>query len=186
MAVADVFVRDDIITEPVYNRFSVCYEHGCQKVVALSLTLPEWNKITASLQQPLPAASDERAAIATTVSNMEHVVGRRTGTHFDKGGNLRGFGQPGQMDCIDESTNTITYLSMLAENGLLQHHAVMDRVTRFGIFAGPPHTTAVIRENASGQLFAVDSWFFDNGEPPAILKIQTWKTGWHPAEAEND
>ena len=103
MAVADVFVRDDIITEPVYYRFSVCYEHGCQKVVTLSLTLPEWNEITASLQQPLPAASDERAAIATTVSNMEHVVGRRTGTHFDKGEISRGLGNRGRWTALTNS-----------------------------------------------------------------------------------
>ena len=164
----------------------MCHDHTCQKVITLSLSLSEWNEITLPLQPAPVTAGDERAAIASTVSNMEAVVGRRTGTHADKGGNLRGFWQSGQMDCIDESTNTTTYLTMLFENGLLQHHSVADRSTRFGFFAGAPHTTAVIRETASGQLFAVDSWFFDNGELPAIVEIQQWKAGWDPAGATDE
>lgn len=183
---ADVFVRDDIITKPTYERFSVCHDHTCQKVVTSSLSLSEWNEITSPLQPALFTAGDERAAIASVVSNIEIVVGERTGTHADKGGNIKGFWQSGQMDCIDESTNTTTYLTMLFENGLLQHHSVADRATRFGIFAGAPHTTAVIRETASGKLFAVDSWFFDNGELPAIVEIQQWKAGWNPAGATDE
>jgi len=183
---ADVFVRDDIITAPTYNKFSVCYEHTCQKVVTLSLSPYEWHEITAPLRVPLPAASDERAAIAATVSNLEAAVGQRTGTDRDRGGNLAGFGLPGQMDCIDESTNATTYLSMLADSGLLQHYTVMDRVTRFGLFVGAPHTTAVIRETGSGRRFAVDSWFFDNGQAPAIVDIHTWKSGWDPGGVQHE
>ena len=152
----------------------------------MSLSTVEWHEITAPLKVPLLTASNERAAIAMTVGNMENVVGQRTGTHLDRGGNFTGFGQPGQMDCIDESTNTTTYMNMMAENNLLQHHSVMDRSTSFGFFAGAPHTTAVIGENSSGQRFAVDSWFYDNGQPPAILDIQTWKAGWDPDEAVNE
>lgn len=179
---ADVFVRDDIITNPVYHRFSVCQEHTCQQVVTVSLSRAEWNEITLPIQEPLPVASEERAAIAATISNMEAVVGQRTGTYLDKGGNFAGFGQPGQMDCIDESTNTTTYITMLAEQNMLLHHTVADRATRFGIFAGAPHTTAVIRENSSGHLYAVDSWFFDNGVQPVIIDLPEWKSGWTPVD----
>ena len=100
MAIADVFVRDDIITEPTYGRFSVCHDHTCQTVVTLSLSLSQWHQITSPLQPPSIAASDERAAIASAVSTMETVVGRLTGTDADKGGNIKGFGQSGQMDWV--------------------------------------------------------------------------------------
>lgn len=179
---ADVFVRDDIITEPRYNHFSVCYEHTCQKVVSSVLNNDEWYAITAPLRIPLTTAAAERVAIATTIGNMESVVGQLTGTNLDKGGNFNGFGLPGQMDCIDESTNTTTYLRMLANNGLLKHHTVVDRVTRFGLRAGAPHTTAVIRETGTQRRYAVDSWFFDNGKAPAIVDIHAWKSGWKPGE----
>ena len=186
LVVADVFVRDDIITEPSYSRFSVCHDHTCHKVITLSISLSEWREISSPLQPALFSASEERAAIATTVANMETLVGKLTGTSSDKGGNLKGFGKTGQMDCIDESTNTTTYMTMLAGDGLLQHHSVADRSTRFGIIAGMPHTTAVIRENVSGQLFAVDSWFFDNGKAPAVIQIQEWKAGWDPVGATSE
>lgn len=179
---ADVFVRDDIITEPHYSQFSVCYEHSCQTVVTRALNKNEWSAVTAPLSMPTATARAERAAIATIISNMETVVGMRTGTDRDKGGNLAGFGLPGQMDCIDESTNTTTYLRILADNDLLHYHTVQDRVTRFGLFVGAPHTTAVIRETATAQRYAVDSWFSDNGQAPAIIELQTWKSGWKPGE----
>ena len=185
-ASADVFVRDDIITDPTYQHFSVCYEYTCQQVVNRSLHPDEWRRITAPLRVHQPTAADERDAIAVTVGKMESVVGLLTGTDGDRGGNLAGFGQSGQMDCIDESTNTTSYLTMLADDGLLKHHTVLDRATRFGLFAGAPHTTAVIRETGTGSRFAVDAWFFDNGVPPAVIDLQAWKAGWKPGEDQHE
>jgi hypothetical protein len=111
---------------------------------------------------------------------MEQLVGEKTGTSGDRGGNLAGFGQQGQMDCIDESNNTMTYLKLLQQDGLLRHHVVQGRATRFGLSAGMPHTTAVILDVATEQRYAVDSWFFDNGEPPVIMLLDDWKSGWRP------
>jgi hypothetical protein len=113
---------------------------------------------------------------------MEKIIGEKTGTSGDRGGNLAGFGQQGQMDCIDESYNTTTYLKLLQRDGLLKFHRVMNRSTRFGLFAGMPHSTAVIRDVASGQDYAVDSWFFDNGELPVIMPLAHWKSGWRPGD----
>jgi hypothetical protein len=116
---------------------------------------------------------------------MEIIVGKQTGTDADRGGNWSGFGHTGQMDCIDESTNSMTYLRMLAKEGYLNHHSVLARATRFGFFAGAPHTTAVIQENDSKTRYAVDSWFYDNGELPAIITLSEWRAGWRPGkEAE--
>jgi hypothetical protein len=182
---ADVFVRDDIITTPAYNRFSVCFEHSCEKVVTLSLSLAEWQMVISPLSAPSFSPASERDAIAAMLSNMETVVGMRTGTDQDKARNLTGFGLPGQMDCIDESTNTTTYLTMLAETSLLKHHTIMDRSTRFGLFS-LPHTTAVIRETDTNRRFAVDSWFHDNGQAPVIIDFILWKSGWNPAATNNE
>jgi hypothetical protein len=182
---ADVFVRDDIITTPAYNRFSVCFEHSCEKVVTLSLSLAEWQRVISPLSASSFSPASERDAIAAMLGNMETVVGMRTGTDQDKARNLTGFGLPGQMDCIDESTNTTTYLTMLAETNLLKHHTIMDRSTRFGLFS-LPHTTAVIRETDTNRRFAVDSWFHDNGQAPVIVDFILWKSGWNPAATNNE
>ena len=30
------------------------------------------------------------------------------------------------------------------------------------------------KENKSGQKYAVDSWLFDQGENPAVVKVEDW------------
>lgn len=181
---ADVFARDDIITRPTVDRFSVCLNHSCDTVVTQGLSDAEWRRIGDPLQPAAPNAAAERDAIGRALAIAEQIVGGHTGTGSDLGGNLRGFGQPGQMDCIDESTNASTYLYLIENAGLLRFHTLEERSTRFGLFAGMPHTTAVIRETASGRRYAVDSWFYDNGQPPAIVELSAWKAGWRPGDVQ--
>jgi hypothetical protein len=177
---AELFVRDDIITAPTPEAFSVCFDHTCASVAGVSLTPDEWRAATLPLQQPAATAVAERAAIAESIALLEAIVGRYTGTHRDRGRNLPGIGQAGQLDCIDESTNSTTYLRLLERDGLLRHHRVGKRSTRFGLFIGMPHTTAVIVEAGSERRYAVDSWFLDNGQPPFIAELEHWKAGAAP------
>lgn len=177
---ADSFTKPDIITQPVPALFSICYDHSCKSVETVSLTKEEWRRAIAPLSGGVMNASDERAAIADSIAILEEIVGARLGTSADRGGNLAGFGKAGQLDCIDESTNSSTYLRMLEQDGLFRYHTVINQSTRFGIFIGMPHTTAVIRENDSGVRYAVDSWFFDNGQPPYIVELDAWESGKDP------
>lgn len=179
-AADDWMFRAEVISDPAPDRFSVCFDHSCRTVVTRSFSTREWQQIIAPLQQPAPSAAAERVAIADTIARMEQLVGEKTGTAGDRGGNLAGFGQDGQMDCIDESSNATTYLKLLQQDGRLLHHAVGNRATRFGLFVGMPHTTAVIEDTATRQRYAVDAWFFDNGQPPAIVPLDEWKSGWRP------
>lgn len=179
---AQPFVRSDIITDPAPERFSVCFDHSCHTVSHVSLSSTEWAAVTAPLKADNPTGAAERTAIAEAIAIMETIVGEHTGTSRDKGGNFRGFGQPGQMDCIDESTNTHNYLYMLEKAGYLRHHRLVDRVTRFGLFIGMPHTTAVIQDIETGTRYAVDTWFFDNGEVPPVVELPAWKSGWRPGD----
>ncbi len=181
-AYPEPLVRDDFIEVPSPDAFSVCFDHTCASVVTISLTADEWRAVTRLLQPGAASAIAERAAVAEAIALFEAIVGRYTGTHRDRGRNLRGIGQPGQLDCIDESTNTTTYLNLLERDGLLRHHRVGRRSTRFGLFVGMPHTTAVIIEAGSGRRYAVDSWFLDNGQPPFIAEIGSWKAGAAPLE----
>lgn len=178
-ASADVFARDDIITDPVWQRFSVCYDNGCSSLSQVSLTPEQWEQVCALFFPPAETAAEERGRIRAAIALMERFVGDATGTWRDKGGTFN-FGTGGQMDCIDESINTSLYLTMFYKYGMLRHHLVHDRATRGWFIFGWPHTTAVILEQARNALWAVDSWFLDNGEPPFILPLDVWKRGWKP------
>ena len=180
-AAADVFPREDIITAPTWQRFSVCYDHGCTSLAVVALKEEQWGALRAIFFPPAASAAEERERIGASIALMETFVGEATGTSRDKGGTFN-FGPDGQMDCIDESVNTTLYLTLFQSSGLLRHHQVVDRATRGWFLFGWPHTTAVIRETASKSLWAVDSWFLDNGEPPAILPLKRWKSGWVPGQ----
>lgn len=180
-AFADVFDSDMVIQDPTPSRFSICYNHGCENADTIGISHSQWQKIQAIFRPAAKSAEEEQNMIARAIALMEKITGKIVGTSNDKGGNLEGMFEQKQMDCIDESTNTDTYLTMIERDGLLKWHRVEDRSTRYPSIFSWPHTTAVIRDTVSNQEYVVDSWFFDNGNPPVIIKLEIWKDGWRPA-----
>ncbi len=179
---ADTFVSDQVITEPDRQRFSMCHAQGCKEVEQLSLSDNEWQRIQAHFLPPASSAQQERQQIAQAIAEFEKIIGPKTGTEQDKARLFAHMGSPGQLDCIDESTNTTTYLNILKKQGLLRWHEPMDHVTRGFFIFGWPHSSAAMREIHSEQEFAVDSWFEDNGKPPHIVPLELWRDGWEPGD----
>lgn len=170
------------VGHPVPGHFTICHGNTCRLISPVNLTPMQWRRVTDIFQPPSLDVTQERGRIRQAVALLETLVGVQTGTDADLGQNAAGRGLPGQMDCIDEAANTTVYLSMLRDAGLLRFHTVEHRTNR-GVFAftgGIPHATAVIRDRDSGQRYAVDSWFLDNGEPPFIVPIAAWRAGWEP------
>jgi len=178
---ADVFVRDDIITNPNPEAFSICYNHTCKEVETVSLDGHQWQEVQAVFTPSATGSAQERRKVAEAVALLEEMVGGLVGTHRDKGGNLQGMLSGGkQLDCIDESTNTTTFLAMLEKGRLLRWHTVEDRSSRGFFIFGMPHTTAVVKDNTTGEKWAIDSWFHDNGVLPEIVPLGEWRSGWEP------
>jgi len=160
--------------------FDMCHGGGCAAVEKVSLSDEEWSLVNDEFD-PLPEnAEEERSAIANAIGVMEQIVGAKTGTDTDRGGTFGNSAYPGQLDCNDESTNSTTYMKLMVQAGLIQFHEVMDTKTRNFFFNGWPHTAAVIRDKQSGQRYAVDSWFYDNGVAAVILPLEVWQSGWKP------
>ncbi len=172
----------DLPGDPSLDAFPVCYKHTCAAVATLALTPAEWGEIRKIFQPAADSPERERTLIKKAVSRLEVMIGKKIHTSNDKGGNFEGmFVNEGfQMDCIDESSNTTTYLALMQKDNLLQWHQVQPTKTRGFFIFGMPHTTAVIKENQSDKVWAVDSWFFDNGVEPVILPISQWSDGWRP------
>jgi len=179
---ADVFNREDVILDPRYERFSVCYNGSCQELAVTGVNLLQWQQIRAVFSPPALEPETERRRIAQAVALMEQFVGALTDTAHDLSRNDAGVAGENWMDCIDESTNTTSYLKMFAAAGLLRWHTVEDRQTRGWFLFGYPHTSAVVRDTQSGRLYAVDSWFYRNGEAPVVLPVEVWRNGWQPPE----
>lgn len=169
------------ISDPSPQRFSVCLLYGCRRIAETGLTGAQWGRIRDLFLPPAANPAEERKRIARAVGLFEALVGRRLGTDGDRGGGWRGlFTTAPQQDCIDESTNTTTYLRILVGAGLLRWHSVGTPVSRGHVIFGHPHTTAVITDTATGEDYAVDSWFLDNGRPAVIVPMSAWRRGWRP------
>lgn len=174
------FIRG-VINDPTPDRFSVCSDHGCQKLTIIESFEKEWTLIENMFtHQPPATAEEERQRIAKAVGMMEALVAPYSGTAGDKAMNSF-FKVKGRTDCEDESINTTNYIKLMLKSNLLKFHEVAERKHRF-----PPHYTATIKESKTGDIFAVDSWFLDNGFEALVVTAQEWRWFWHPeAGVEN-
>jgi hypothetical protein len=172
------------VDQPDPKAFSVCYKHSCAQVDVIGLSEPQWQGVRALFPGPAKSAEEERQRIAEAIAYLEREVGTLIHTEHDKRGNIEGFmGASNQLDCVDESSNSTTYLTLMEQDGLLHWYRTDERATRgYLIFGGWPHTTATIRDRRSDERWAVDSWFHDNGEPPEILPLAKWRDGWSPPD----
>ena len=176
---ADEYLARHTSTNPKPSNFTVCHGYGCRLTEQVSLAR-EWNDATAPLKVPAASAEEERRHVTLVIAAIEQAVGTKTGTSGDLGGTFDGAGEEGQEDCIDEATNTTTYLVMLDEAGLLVWHEPRVPVSRGFFINGWPHTTAVLAQIGSGDLYAVDSWFHGNGVAPEVVALDDWLDGWSP------
>lgn len=175
----DIYYQRRGLPVPSIDAIPSCRGYGCTYIDKVTLTKRDWKQIERTMRSR--NAQQERANISKTIALFEKKIGAITGTSQDvrdtyiKGG-------PFQQDCVDESTNTTTYLSLLAQKGLLKFHTVSAPNSRLFFTSGNlgPHSTAVIVDNETGEKYAVDSWFHDNGEPAEIVTLKDWKSGWEP------
>ena len=168
---------------PTLDAFEICHSGGCAEVSAVSLSDEDWQQVSAVFATGAKNAAEERVQIATAIGVLETLVGEKTGTSGDLAGTFGNSHYKGQLDCNDEAINSTTYMRLLASNGLMLLHAIEDTRTRNFFFTGWPHSTAVIHEIASGERFAVDSWFYDNGHAAIIVPFALWKSGYIPADS---
>lgn len=178
---SDLYLARRGINPPTPDAIPYCRGYGCQFVDKVQLTDKEWKAIEKPFKRKAKNAQQERSKIAQSVGIYETIIGPLTGTEndvkktFEKTGN-------DQLDCVDESTNTTIFLTILQEKGLLKFHKLEGPTARLPLIhtAGWPHQTAVISDNETGEFYAVDSWFHDNGAPAEIVPLKEWKSGWSP------
>jgi hypothetical protein len=171
----------DFHTEaPRNNTVYVCHAYGCRMQTAFRFTDTHIAQIKTLMTKTRKADTpyEERRAVAYAIGWMETRTGDVIGTSADRPGmEFSASGDPTQQDCVDEATNTTSYLLILERNGLLKHHTVGTPFSKENLLrgvAGWPHWTAVLKENANGQRWAVDSWIYANGENPAIVEAEKW------------
>jgi hypothetical protein len=143
----------------------------------------EWPRIDGIFSLAAQTADEERHQIAEAVALMERLVGAKAGTEKDEPGlnsSVFRWDTDGQLDCIDETYNTTTYLKLFESRNLLRWHVPGPPAGRGNFVDGWPHNTATLVEAGSGARYTVDSWFGAHGEQPHIVPLQVWLDGWSP------
>lgn len=158
--------------------FTVCHGYGCWQRSAVGMTGPEWRSIQSIFESPAPDAEIERRLIAEAIARFERIVGPKTGTDADRPRAPFNLADLSQLDCVDESINTSTYLAMLHQAGFLRWHEPASPARRGSLLTLDIHFTATIRDMRGGAYYAVDSWFFANGDLPAVVRLDDWRAGW--------
>ncbi|WEX07314.1 hypothetical protein [Chelativorans sp. AA-79] len=153
----------------------ICSGYGCNYRTRLMIDAGTVRDLAGIMPKGATSARAERAAIAKAVQYFERRSTQAIGVADAPKGTFAGGRVKGQMDCIDESTNTRSLLMLLADSGLLRHHRVEPNTSR-GVFLDGryPHFTAVIRDGG-GMRWAIDSWYEPAGGPPDIMPLAEWR-----------
>lgn len=165
---------------PDGNIVHVCHAYGCKMQTRFRFTDQDIAALRDLMKKMRNTddAKGERRAIAYAIAWMETRVGKAIGTDKDRPGmDFDASGDPTQQDCVDEATNTTSYLGVLDNNGLLKLHTIVRPMAKENYLrgvAGWTHWTAVIVEKGNNQRWAVDSWIYANGENPAIVEAEKW------------
>ncbi|MBL8414107.1 MAG: hypothetical protein JNM42_06695 [Propionivibrio sp.] len=179
------------LTAGAAERISVCFNYGCltqTEVVFSDEQLRELGLLLGEAQD----AAQERAAISVAVGRLLGWAGEQSPISADRGGNYADDAVYGRMDCIDHSTTTTRLLRMMESQGMLRYNRVLEPVLRhrllifdhFAALIEESEQAAPAAEGAPPGRYVVDSWFFDNGQPAAVMPLANWQAGESPNGSE--
>lgn len=167
------------------GNFKLCHGFGCSFTTSVALSQKQWAYVLAPLKKSAKNAETERKNIAKTIARMEKAVTEAADITPDLGEAETFEKDQHQMDCLDETINTSRYLEFIEGEGLLKFHEVADPIHRGYFVDGMwPHNSATVRDLETGEIFAIDSYYFDNGVEPSIVPFKVWMAEWRPEELE--
>jgi hypothetical protein len=166
----------NVLAAPGTKSIEICHGYGCAFRSRLVFGPGDDRKFASILSAGRSSPEAERKAIARAVSYFEKRAQQVTGVRDQPRSEFGASKIRGQMDCVDESTNTDALLRYLARRGLLKHHKVEARESRGFLLDGRyPHWTAVVRA-PDGVKWVVDSWYAPMGGAPDIIRLGDWKS----------
>lgn len=171
--------------EPARDTLSIdnvryCSGYSCHNIHSIGLEPYEWSAIQALFEGGINDPAEERRRVSLAVGLYETFAGAKTGTTNDAPESPILFRTTGQLDCIDEATNTSMFLHLLDKEGLIKFHTVEKPAQRGFIIGRWFHSTAVLLEKEGGAGYAIDSWFYKTGAPAEVVPLKVWLDGWKP------
>lgn len=182
----EVHFKEFSAKPPQGDTVTVCHAYGCKSQTPFTFSQSDLGAISTLMQRVRRADSprEERRAIAYAIGWMERRVAPAVGTARDRPSmDFAGSGDTNQQDCVDEATNTTSYLLVLSRHGLIQHHSVQPPFAKDD-FSRWTHWAALIKEKKSGLSFAIDSSGSANGENPTVQSAASFYVPDTPSDIE--
>lgn len=166
------------------ERVSVCFNYGCYAQAEVVYSDKQLRRI-GQIMLAAHNAEEERDAISVTIGRLLGWAGKQSPISADKGGNFADDGVSGKMDCIDHATTTARLLLMMEEHNWLRYHHTLEPIIRRRFIFFEHHSAQIeesspATEGEEAKRFVVDSWFFDNGQPAAVMPLASWLAGEGP------
>ena len=173
--------------DPTPASFTVCHGFHCTEKKAVSLNREQWRRVAAVFEPRAKTAPQERQQIARGLALVQSFVGPQTGTAVRQWTHrnmyiLPNLGDLSQLDCIDASVNTWTYMTMMERAGFMRHHRVA-QLSYAGSLMDPDVRNTAVLEEKNGGYFAVDASLVDHAEPPLVMSLAVWLDTWPPNPA---
>ncbi len=161
------------------RQVNICSGFGCIYKQTLLFDEEDMAHMRTVMQNGAETPESERRSISELVAWKERLAQKKLRMRQDtRLSYQRDAGIRGQMDCVDESSNTFAFLKFLQGEGLLRHHKAKRVAERGFLFDGRyPHRTAVVTDSA-GREWVVDSWKKNGGEEPQVTTYAKWKVEW--------
>jgi hypothetical protein len=106
-------------TAPQGNRVTICHAYTCKEQTSYTFPPAQVAEIAAIMKKVKRADTpfEERRGVAYAVSYMEVKVGNKLGIKDVAGMQFTASGDKSQQDCVDEATNTTSYLLVRSRTG---------------------------------------------------------------------
>ena len=156
-----------------FQNLTICHEFSCGQIHEVSFSPEEIKFVLQPFEDGSSSADQERVLIGQSMARFEQVVGeKRLPEKGEQGGVFlkndvarNAWPIAGQLDCIDNSSNMYSYLTVLEKADVFRFHRVLSWKPE-----GFQHYVTTIEAN-SGVAYAVDAWRKDNGQPPLIYSV---------------
>jgi len=177
------FQPDYTISADGAVQLRICFNWSCNRPQQLRFTADEMAQVIAQMEQCSGTSQHDRLQrIRIGIWQMEMLAKKHQPLLAnDRGGNELDSELAGRTDCIDNTSNTRTFLRILQDLAALPGWSVAEPRSRNRLPLDNVHWTAVVKDEQSGDYWTVDSWYRPHGHLPFVLPLADWldeKKGW--------
>ena len=163
----------------------ICFNWSCARTQTMTFTAEELSGVVRQMAVcPGRTKRDRLQRLRIAMWQLELLAQKyQPALGNDRSVNTQEAGVDGRMDCVDNASNTTTYLHILEDLGTLPGWIVSSPRVRMTSSINRVHWTAVVVDETTEERWSVDSWYRENGHLPFVVPLDDWlreSRGWEP------